>query len=152
MSDGVRERLIGAWSLVSYSMATEVGEVLYPLGPDATGLIVYTPNGFMSGQIQAAERRPYASKDVHRGAPEEAGAAVNGYLAHSGPFVVDEDEGTVRHRPAVSLFPNWVGTTQKRYVRLDGPELVLSTDPARYRGALRAATLRWKRAGGNAPV
>jgi hypothetical protein len=48
---------------------------------------------------------------------------------------------------AVSFFPNWVGQRQVRLVELNGEILQLSPDrPQRLNGALKTATLTWRRA------
>ena len=44
----LRERLIGAWSLVSYVENPVDGSApFHPLGADPRGLILYTPDGYM---------------------------------------------------------------------------------------------------------
>jgi hypothetical protein len=142
----LRDQLIGAWRLVSMQTRDEDGTVRYPLGDDATGLILYTPDGFMSAQIQASGRPAYADDDVDGGTLEEAAAAARGYLAYSGPYRVAAD-GELTHHMDVSLFPNWLGNTQVRVCRLDGDHLELSTlAPMMMRGALRTAVLLWRRA------
>jgi hypothetical protein len=48
---------------------------------------------------------------------------------------------------AVSFFPNWLGQRQVRLVEVNGERLQLSTDgPQRFNGALKTATLTWRRA------
>ena len=43
-ADDLRANLIGAWTLQSYvSMAIDGSDVVYPLGVDARGIIMYTP-------------------------------------------------------------------------------------------------------------
>lgn len=140
------ERLIGSWTLESYSTRDADGEVTYPLGPDAEGLILYTPDGFMSAQIMATNRPQYASRRVHGGTPEERNAAARGYLAYSGSYRVDEMEWLVWHHVDLSLYPNWIGDTQKRYVHLEDDVLTLSSDPLVFRTTTLWPTLVWRRA------
>jgi hypothetical protein len=48
---------------------------------------------------------------------------------------------------AISLFPNWSGQRQVRLVKVNDERLQLSTDrPQRFNGALKTATLTWRRA------
>jgi Lipocalin-like domain len=49
------------------------------------------------------------------------------------------------HYVELSLFPNWVGTTQERFLDLEGSTLTLSTDPVLYAGQQRRAYLVWER-------
>lgn len=59
MSDGLRERLIGAWTLVSYQeIPVDGSESFEPLGPDPRGIIMYTPDGYMSAQLSRPDRPP----------------------------------------------------------------------------------------------
>ncbi|WP_030183928.1 lipocalin-like domain-containing protein [Streptomyces sp. NRRL S-813] len=50
MAEGLCERLIGAWKLVSYQeIPVDGSEPFEPLGHEPQGLIMYTPGGYMSG-------------------------------------------------------------------------------------------------------
>ena len=144
----LREQLVGAWRLVSYEIRPRDGSaVTYPLGRDARGWILYTRDGYMSAQLMAAGRPPYASGDLHRGTESECTAAARGYIAYSGPFHLDDD-GTLTHEMDVSLFPNWIGNVQQRVFRLDGDRLQLGTvGPVRIDGREVDAVLLWARAG-----
>jgi hypothetical protein len=56
-ADELRANLIGAWTLQSYvSTATDGSDMAYPLGVDARGIIMYTPDGYMSAQIMRSDR------------------------------------------------------------------------------------------------
>jgi hypothetical protein len=132
--------------LVSYSTRTAGGDVAHPLGRDAHGLIIYTPDGYMSAQIMIPDRPDYVSQRVHGGTPVERDIAAGGYMAYSGPFRVDEAESVVWHHMQMSLYPNWVGDIQKRYVRLEGDALTLSADPLVFRTTTLWPTLVWRRA------
>src|ERR1700739_1106529 len=61
-SRSLRETLIGAWRLVA-SIETDVktGAVDRPLGDKPEGLILYTPDGYMSAQLSAADRPNFES-------------------------------------------------------------------------------------------
>ncbi|MBF6605465.1 MAG: lipocalin-like domain-containing protein [Chloroflexi bacterium] len=57
------------------------------------------------------------------------------------------DGNDVVHEVAISLFPNWVGGTQRRHVSLsdDGRVLTLSTDPLVAGGRRGVQPLVWER-------
>ena len=151
LSGSLRDTLIGAWRLVS-SVETDIktGAVDRPLGDKPEGLILYTPDGYMSAQLSAADRPNFESGDMYRGKPQEYVAAGRSYLAYSGPYYVDEASRIVEHEMHVSLFPNWKGQRQARIVKLDAKELQLSTDrPLMFNGSLRMATITWTRANPN---
>ncbi|RQV09871.1 hypothetical protein DF039_28310 [Burkholderia cenocepacia] len=147
LASQLREQLVGAWRLVSYEIHPRDGStVTYPLGRDARGWILYTPDGYMSAQLMAAGRPPYADGDLQGGSVEERAAAAHGYIAYSGPFSVDDD-GTLTHEMDVSLYPNWIGNVQQRVVSLDGDRLQLGTaGPVRIRGREVDPVLVWARA------
>src|SRR4029077_12305621 len=68
----LREQLIGAWRLVSYVETPVDGSPKrFPLGEDAEGIIMYTPDGYMSAQLMRLARRPFSSGDWFKGTPEE---------------------------------------------------------------------------------
>jgi Lipocalin-like domain len=150
-SGSLRETLIGAWRLVS-SVETDIetGAVDHPLGDKPEGLILYTPDGYMSAQLSAADRPNFESGDMYKGKLEEYMAAGLSYLAYSGPYYVDEANRIVEHEMFVSLFPNWKGQRQTRIVKLDEKELHLSPNrPLMFNGSLKMATIIWRRANPN---
>jgi hypothetical protein len=134
------EQLVGTWELVSLSASAQDGSVFYPLGEEPTGYITYTPDGFMSVQFMRTGRPAYASDDIQAATPTETASAASGYTAYAGRFEIDEDAKTVRHQVAVSLVPNWVGSTLERSCHIDGDRLVLSRDLELVAGA--TSTLR----------
>ena len=118
---GLREQLIGAWRLVSYIESPVDGSPKrFPMGEKAQGIIMYTPDGYMSAQLMTPGRRNFASDDWFKGTPEETAEEASGYIAYSAPFHVDEDHQSLTHSMNVSLFPGWIGQTQPRVVKIDG--------------------------------
>ena len=83
----LREKIVGAWRLVSYvEQDDRGGPVTFPLGRDAVGLIMYTPDGYMSAQLMRSGRHGYDEPDIDGGTVQQAAAAAEGYLAYSGPY------------------------------------------------------------------
>jgi hypothetical protein len=140
------DQLLGSWSLVSYEHELEPGRAVYPLGEDAVGSIVYTPQHRMAVNIMRPGRTSWESPRVSGGSTAEAAEAATGYIAYAGGFIVDENAFVVEHHVDVSLFPNWVGETQRRRVDLAGDILVLEaptiTDAA---GNSATPRLQWRR-------
>jgi hypothetical protein len=148
MAEKLREQLIGAWKLVSYVEKPVNGAALnHPMGERPMGIIMYTPDGYMSAQLMRPDRTPFASADWFRATPEEYGREGPAYFAYSGPFHVDEETETVSHYVFMSLFPNWIGQTQKRIAKVEGDTLHLSTaSPIQSGGQTVNAFLQWQRA------
>jgi hypothetical protein len=144
----LRKSLVGAWRLVSCAETdVKTGEVFLPFGDTPEGLILYTPDGYLSAQLSASGRRKFESSDMYQGKPEEYMNAGLTYLAYSGPYYVDEAKQIIEHEMFVSLFPNWQGQRQVRIVKLDHNELSLGTDqPFMFNGSLKTATITWRRA------
>jgi hypothetical protein len=148
MSKTLRERLIGAWKLVSYvEKPVDGSEPMHPLGDQPQGIIMYTPDGYMSAQLMHPGRPPFASGDWFHGTIEEITEEASGYIAYSGPFHTNEAKQTLTHSMFVSLFPNWEGQTQPRVVKVEGDMLHLSTEkPIKSGGKETMSYLTWKRA------
>ncbi len=50
------KRLIGSWQLQRWCITYEDGAVTEPLRAGAVGLLVYTPDGWMSAAMMAVDR------------------------------------------------------------------------------------------------
>jgi hypothetical protein len=71
MGDGLRARLIGAWKLVAYQeIPVDGSEPFEPLGHEPQGIIMYTPDGYMSAQLSKRDRPTFASGDWFEGTTE----------------------------------------------------------------------------------
>jgi hypothetical protein len=149
MSAKLRDQLIGAWKLVSYVEKPVDGSApFHPLGERPLGIIMYTPDGYMSAQLTKPDRPPFASGDWFKGTDEDYKQEASTYIAYSGPFHVDEEKKTLTHSMFVSLFPNWTGQTQPRVVKIEGDMLHLSSEvPIRSAGKTVMSYLQWRRAG-----
>jgi hypothetical protein len=148
MAQSLREQLIGSWKLVSYEERPVDGSPsFYPMGEKPMGIIMYTPDGYMSAQLSKPDRKPFASGDWFKGTPEDYAREATTYIAYSGPFHVNEENKTLTHSMFVSLFPNWIGQTQPRVVKIEGDTLHLSTaSPIQSGGKTVNSSLLWKRA------
>ncbi|MDT0705636.1 lipocalin-like domain-containing protein [Staphylococcus haemolyticus] len=119
----LKEQLIGTWKLVRYQDEDKDGNIFFPLGKDATGFIMYNPDGYMSAQLMQQGRKVYESGDLHTGTKDEMAEAAHGYVAYSGRFELDEENSTVYHTMEVSMNPTWLGDTQPRLFELEGDTL-----------------------------
>jgi hypothetical protein len=148
MSAKLRDQLIGAWKLVSYVEKPVDGSAPFrPLGDRPLGLILYTPDGYMSAQLSKPDRPPFASGDWFKGTDGDYKQEASTYIAYTGPFHVDEEQQTLTHTMWISLFPNWVGQTQPRVVKIEGNSLHLSTAaPLHSGGKVVNSFLVWERA------
>ncbi|MED3691238.1 lipocalin-like domain-containing protein [Peribacillus butanolivorans] len=139
MEKSMRDQVVGTWSLVSYETQDADGHVIYPLGKDAKGFIMYNPDGYMSAQLMASGRPAYQSGDLHSGTLEEMATAAHGYLAYSGQFEVDEENHQLIHHMDVSLNPTWLNQAQPRIAKIEGDQVVI------FNGLHPEDKLIWKR-------
>jgi lipocalin-like protein len=124
----VSVELTGTWKLLAWRRIAGDGTVTYPLGADASGLLVYTANGRMAVQMAAANRPSLTSDDPPLGGDvQQRAQAYSTCLAYVGSYELQGD--TVVHRIEESLYPNWSGAEQVRPFTYDGTELVLRTPP-----------------------
>jgi hypothetical protein len=136
--------LIGTWRLVSWENRSVVdGEVGYPLGKDAVGYIMYGHDGYMSVAIMRSGRAKFAAEDLFGAGAQERAQAAATYVSYCGRYEFRGDR--VVHRVELSLFPNWIGIEQERFVELTGDRLILSTRAILLGGLRRTAHLIWER-------
>jgi lipocalin-like protein len=141
-------RLIGVWTLLSYTEEKEGCPDTYPLGLTPAGFLIYTPDGFVSAQLMKPRRSAFQSHDWHEGTPNEYVESGSGYIAYCGTYEVDETSRTVTHIPSVALLPNLINGRQLRAIKLNGEWLTLRTSgTADAEGVLVTSQLEWRRAG-----
>ena len=144
--------LQGTWQLVRWDIRYGDGRApSLPYGDAASGLILYSDDGWMNACIARAGRARLSSESV-RSAPEaERLSAFESYFQYAGRYEVRRKEGggqQVVHSVTQSLNPNFVGTQQVRDMHFDGEggltlsasDTVSGTDVARHH------RLMWKRA------
>ena len=136
----LKEQIIGIWTLVSFQTEDKEGNIIYPLGKDATGFIMYHPEGYMSAQLMKQGRLAYHSSDLLDGSTEEMATAANGYIAYAGRYEVNEEENTLTHHMEVSMNPTWLGQEQPRIGAIQNDILSI------YNGLKPEDKLVWKRA------
>ena len=105
----------------------EDGTITYPLGENASGVLIYTPDRRMAVQMLAAGRPAIPTEDALGGDLHQRAAAYSTCLAYFGSYEVQGDQ--VIHRVEGSLFPDWSGTVQSRPFTCDGNQLILRTPP-----------------------
>jgi hypothetical protein len=136
------EMLIGTWQLESWSLVYQDGRPEeFPLGPDAQGLILYTPDGHVSATLMRAVRPGAAPSDATSKA-----AAYDESFAYAGRYAIRDN--TVFHTLAIATNPAIIGVTSTRHIQLDGDQLVLS-GPDFHAGSPRTQRIAWRRAKAN---
>jgi hypothetical protein len=137
------DALVGAWRLVSWQNQAADGQVTYPMGTDAMGYLLYGADGRFSVTISRKGRARFAASDLLSGTAEEKDRALEGFVAYAGRYTFHGDR--VIHHVELSLFPNWVGSDQERWVELAGDRLTLSASPLLLAGTQQVPRLVWER-------
>jgi hypothetical protein len=124
-SEDAASRLVGSWSLVSWTITTPDGQIEFPYGEDAVGSIIYTGEGRMAAHLMRRGRELFASENRRDSTLEERSKAFLDYFSYCGPYTVQEDAQTVTHHVETCSSPNWVGTSRVRTFRFSGDSLTL---------------------------
>ncbi len=152
MSKSLRDQLIGAWDLVEYCAYLPENESnkKYPMGPEAEGMILYAPDGYMSAQLLTPGQQPFSGP----GTDTDWAQVGKNYVAYTGHFYLDEQgdkQGPILlHHMRTASLPYLVGDTQRRLCKIqdenDGRYLVLSlAEPTKVFGEDRMIRVRWRR-------
>ena len=138
--------ILGSWRLISFELRKENGEILLPFGDHAHGTIIYTPAGRFSAQLMRGDRGHPVSEDQMKATPAEAESCFKGCISYFGSYTFDPMRGIVLHHVEGSLFPNWEGLSLKRFYRLSGDRLELSTPPTVWGGGgMIVGVIQWER-------
>ncbi len=145
MSEDGAAALVGSWRLRSWIARDDAGGITEPMGPAPEGLLVYAADGTMVAIMARGDRARFGDDDVTGGTGDERAAAFGSFIAYGGAYEVERD--AVVHRVEHSLFPNWVGTVQRRSFELsgDGATLTLTSPPLVLGGSRRVQQLTWQR-------
>lgn len=143
--------LLGTWHLLRWDITYGDGRApTLPYGDQATGMIAYTNDSFMSACIARGGRGKLSSASV-RSAPEsERLAAFESYFQYAGPYEINGPAGQqkVTHHVTHSLNPNFVGTKQIRNMTFaaDGGLTLSASDTVPGTQVARHHRLVWARA------
>ena len=152
-----KEKLWGSWSLkmCDYKSANNVDINNY--GNNAKGLLIYTKQGEMSVQIMSEKHSAgfAEQKDRWTRSTAEKARCFDEYLSYFGTYQLFDDH--LVHNVVGSLFPEYIGTHQKRFYTMSVDEngddlLILSTPPLTGDYSSFVAVLTWKKIKPNTPI
>jgi hypothetical protein len=139
-----RERLLGEWTLVSWTGLGPEGEPVEHGGSSPSGELIYLASGRMAVQIQHAGREPFGSRDWQAGTERERASAYETYNAYCGTFSLP-DPGVVVHHVELAIHPDHAGMDKRREYTLAGGELVLRTQKVATAAGMASSELKWRR-------
>ena len=80
--EGLRNRLLGTWQLVSSVIRFEDGEFRDQLGYDPSGFLIYTAEGYVSAVLGASNRPLLATNDPGIATDAEFASETSSFLAY----------------------------------------------------------------------
>ena len=136
------DRLVGTWELVSYKVEDqESGTFIDAMGVTPRGRVIFTRDGWVAFNLEGSDRKP-ASTDAERA------ALLKSLVAYIGRYRVEGDQWVTSVQTAWA--PDWVGTEQRRTIRLDGDYADVTTPwrvmPNWNAGRPSRSLIRFKRA------
>ncbi|PLB54162.1 hypothetical protein P170DRAFT_469626 [Aspergillus steynii IBT 23096] len=153
-------RIVGVWSLVDFrTEALSSLPTRYPLGSNPQGLLMYHPNGFMSGHLMKSEESLHSSPTgiLNLGcAGSDVIGASHWSMSYAGAYQVSdaqdsspEDAAVISHSIHVTSNPQMMGTVQQRVACFNDRDLVLSTtELVDVEGIIIRPVLTWRRVQG----
>jgi Lipocalin-like domain len=114
----VAKRFFGAWRYVGSNVD---GKPVPGRGANPKGLIYYDSTGHMGVHVAPDLERGKAGSEP---TPEEAKAALKGYVSYFGTYSIDEEARTVTHHRMSSVQPGDVAALVRGY-EFTGDQLIL---------------------------
>ncbi len=138
------DQLVGTWTLERMRTTYDSGREIYPLGEDAQGWLLYTPDGYMAAFLSRANRPAFETGEMLSADDAEKIRAWDSFFSYCGRYEVRGNE--VVHHVESSIYPNWIGDAQARTMRLEGDRLILTTPPQKTRRGVQTSEVVWRRA------
>lgn len=110
--DGL-EQLVGAWQLVSCTSTLPDGSQRRMYGSAPSGVIMYTPDGWMCCHMNG-------------GGEADANSEMVAHSGYYGPVVMRPADRVVEHHVRHSTSDFMLGTVQERGYKIEGDDLILS--------------------------
>lgn len=143
-NEPLKNRIVGAWRLLSWVYQNEGGDTLDYFGTNPTGILMYDTAGNMNAQLMQGERPLFHTQAMRDGSDRERIDAFQTYVAYYGKYY-EQTPGEIVHVVEGSLFPNWIGSKQVRYGSLAEDKLTLRTPLMLTGSGSLSFTLVWQR-------
>lgn len=123
LGDELKAALIGTWELVSYVVEEKETRTQIPaMGQSPRGRVIFTADDWVAFNLEGEGRAPAQTK-------QEKAELLQTLVSYIGRFRIEEDAWITRIETA--WIPEWVGSEQKRFVRIEG-EIAHVTTPWRH--------------------
>ena len=139
----LKEQIVGTWTFVSALDVKPDGIKSDRWGTNPKGIFIFDPNGRFAQFITRSDLPKIAAGTADKGTAEEYKAILSGLVASFGTYTVNEADKTLITRVEGNIFPNLVGTDQKRLIVSLTPDELKYTNPSTSTGTTAEAT--WRR-------
>jgi hypothetical protein len=123
MAQGLKQQLVGTWSLVSYDGIGSDGSKRPALGANPVGTLILEANGQYAMILVDTGRPKWRGTVRSQTTTEEFATAAKGIISQFGTWTVDEANKTLVRKVVGALNPNIAGNEQKPTITLSGDEV-----------------------------
>jgi hypothetical protein len=136
--------IVGTWRLISFvEEDLKTGAVAYPLGRNASAIVIYSADGFAATIFTSEGREP---PGMPQATDQEAILLYRSMVAFAGRYHLDGDK--LIYHPEISWNETWNGTQQERHYKMEDERLQVRSVPivSTLTGNHTVFTLTWERA------
>jgi lipocalin-like protein len=144
-AEDLASSVIGSWRLISCKVERSDGSVQDLYGPSPLGLLMYDRSGHMSVHLLKPNLPKCGTQDRRKCPDAQARIAFDNYGGYWGRYEVRPSDKVVFHHVEGASAPDWVGTSQKRFVEISGKRLTITTPPQQVGGVGSVVVLVWER-------
>jgi hypothetical protein len=113
--------IAGTWKLVSYVVeAQEGGHIIKVMGEQPSGYVAFLPTGRVFFMLTAEGREPDPAHSA-----EGHALLLDTMVAYTGLYRIEDDKWITQVQ--VAWNPEWIGTEQTRFFKLEGDRLQVLT-------------------------
>lgn len=141
----LKEQLVGSWKLVSWDRVVDgvPGPGLF--GPAPMGHHIFTADGHFCTAAMPPDRPKFPAAEFRAGSLQEKASAFDTFISYCGRYEANEQERSLLLRPDISWFPNWTGTSLKRFVEVAGDRVTFKFRPPGTEGKVIESVFVWER-------
>lgn len=126
-NSNLASEMVGTWKLLSYKSISSDGSSVDLYGPAPSGQLIYDSSGHMSVHLLKPNLPRCGTMDRRKCPPTIARIAFDNYFGYWGRYKLSSDGKSVIHQVEGASVPDWVGTSQARYIGLSGNQLTIRT-------------------------
>ena len=137
----LKDQLVGTWKTVAIYNEQD-GKKTNIYGDKPIGMSMYDKSGNYVTYLAKPDLPKFASGNRQKGTEAEYKAIMQGMVAGTGTWTAEGDTVTIKWTG--SSFPNRVGTSEKRTVKIVGDEMTVTNPSASSGGTSYTKAMRMK--------